>query len=131
MVKKIRNPKLRGSMAVWVQERPQKKPARIKVSLSRPLSESEKQYWADDIAKHGFVTSKGETRTMILRWEPHTGCYRADFRKARFRLSANEQVYAESNMMGSVRLFDHVSELLEEYFVNIHPTAVRTLRELA
>ena len=113
---------------------PKKGPARIKVGLSRKLSYSEKKYFRDIIARGKFKTDKGEAKTMILVWEPWRwqgkGAYRADFKPLWARLSQNEQVYAESDQMSAERLFDEVRSLLEEHYVNVHPTAVKTLREL-
>ena len=116
--------------AYIISQHPRKNPSRIKLSLQRPLSDSEQLFFRDRLGR-GFKGEDGKTETMISEWQPHSGLYRCDFRDFKVRLSANEQVYAESNTLGSVRLCQAVIKLLEDYFLNLHPVAVKTLRELA
>lgn len=106
-----------------------KKPARIKLSLSRPLSHSEQEYFREHL-DGDFLTKEGARKTMVLVWEPHRKVYRGDFLDFKVRLSDNQQIYAETTSYGSRHLFRQVTKLLDDHFVNLHPTAVKTLREL-
>lgn len=129
-VRRVQKKAIDSKDAYWVYDRPKKRPARIRLSLNRPLSDSEKVFFHDDLGKTGFKNDDGVIRSMFAKWEPHSYSYRGDFRDFRVRLSVNEQVYAESTTMGSVRLSAAVTKLLEDYFLNLHPVDVKTLREI-
>lgn len=77
-----------------------KGPARIRVSLSRELSHAEKE----------FIRSLGKDYYI--------------------RLSGSGKLYIDSWVADSRELFDGAREWLEDNFVNVFPTAVRTFREL-
>ena len=108
---------------------PKKGPARIKLSLSRPLSFSERE-WLLEQQDWCFTSGSGAIKTMITYWEPHSKHYRVKFYPFRVRLSKNEQLYLSSNNCDSRFLYNRALRFLKDAFVNIHPTAVKTLREL-
>lgn len=106
-----------------------KGPARIKISLYRALSYSEKEMFRD-LKTWSFTDKAGDKKTMFLSWSPQVKAYEAKFYPFHLRLSANEQVYAESTSVDSRALYRAVVDFLESVVVNNHPTAVKTLREL-
>jgi hypothetical protein len=77
-----------------------KGPARIRLSLSRPFTYAEKEY----------IRDMG--------------------RQSHIRLSRNGKLYVSSEITDSRDLYFQTRLWLEDTFVNIFPTAVRTFREL-
>lgn len=116
--------------AYWRVDSPKKGPARVKYSLSRPLSDSEVVFFKDKLERCGVKMDDGKLETMASVWQPYSHTYSIHFYEFRVRLSKNQQIYAESTTMGSVRLTDAVTEMLENQFLNVHPVSARTLREL-
>lgn len=89
------------------------KNSRIRIELSRPLTWAEKEAletnWDDPHERRIKDTNDG--LLLVLNLAP-------DF----------QHVWAEAPF-GSRILFDLVAAMLEQHFVNVYPTAVRTFRE--
>lgn len=86
--------------------------SRIRVQLSRPLT------WAE---KEALETNNLDVHSRRINDSNVTGF--------KFHVSSNkEHVWAEA-FFGSRLVYDLVAAALEQHFVNVYPTAVRTFRE--
>lgn len=99
-----------------------KGPARIRVTLSRPLSHSELE-WLREACKQRF-----HGKTISAEFNGST--YRVSALPFRVRLSEAGRLYAESHENDSRLLYSRLTHWIENSFVNVHPIAVRTFREL-
>lgn len=95
----------------WKEGRSTKRgPSRIRVTLNRLLFPSE------------IETIRDENR--------NNECPESFFYGAKVRVAEDQRIYAESTMLDSRDLYMAIEMFIVEHFVNVHPRAVRTFREL-
>lgn len=94
----------------------------IRVSISRALSESEKE-WIRDLVR------SGERTIAFTDWNGFT--YKWTTYPFHIRLSQRGKFWIHSDTVESRRLYRIFLRFLEGNFVNVHPTAVRTFSSIA